>query len=114
MSDCLFCMIASGKIPAGIVYQDDQLVAFRDINPQAPTHILVIPRQHIETLNDLSADDENLVGQLVRRAGLIAKNLGHAEAGYRTVFNCNVHGGQTVFHHHLHLLAGRPMTWPPG
>ncbi len=112
--DCLFCKIANGDISAAIVYQDERLVAFKDINPQAPTHILVIPRSHIATLNELSVDHDSLAGEMVRRASLIAQDLGHAEHGYRTVINCNANGGQTVFHIHLHLLAGRPMTWPPG
>jgi histidine triad (HIT) family protein len=112
--DCLFCKIAGGDIPAAIVYQDERLVAFKDINPQAPTHVLVIPRAHIATLNDLAGDHDTVVGELVRRASLIAKELGHAENGYRAVLNCNADAGQTVFHIHLHLLAGRPMTWPPG
>ena len=112
--DCLFCKIANGDISAAIVYQDERIVASKDINPQAPTHILVIPRSHITTLNELSADHDNLAGEMVRRASLIAQDLGHAESGYRTVINCNADGGQTVFHIHLHLLAGRPMTWPPG
>ena len=112
--NCLFCKIVSDKIPATIVYQDDRLVAFRDINPQAPTHVLVIPRMHISTLNELSAADDMLVGEMVRRASLIAKEFGHANNGYRTIFNCNANAGQTVFHIHLHLLAGRPMNWPPG
>jgi histidine triad (HIT) family protein len=114
MPDCLFCKIATGEIPANLVYQDDRLVAFRDINPQAPTHILVIPRRHIATLNELSAEDAPLVGEMVGRAATIARELGHDEAGYRTVINCNADAGQTVFHIHLHLLAGRGMTWPPG
>lgn len=112
--DCLFCGIAGGDIPAAIVYQDGRLVAFKDINPQAPTHVLVIPRAHIATLNDLSADDDAVVGDMVRRASQIAKECGHAQNGYRAVLNCNADAGQTVFHIHLHLLAGRPMTWPPG
>ena len=114
MSDCLFCKIAAGEIPATIVHQDDDLVAFRDLNPQAPTHVLVIPRKHVPTLNDLSPDDEALVGRLVRQAAVLARDLGHGEAGYRTVFNCNADAGQTVFHIHLHLLAGRSLEWPPG
>lgn len=113
-TDCLFCRIASGEIPSTIVYEDDRVMAFRDINPKAPTHVLIIPRKHISTLNDLAADDDGMVGELVRRAGAIAAELGHAEAGYRTVFNCNEMAGQTVFHIHLHLLAGRPLAWPPG
>jgi len=112
--DCLFCKIANGDVPAAVVYQDDRVVAFKDINPQAPTHVLVIPRSHIATLNDLSADHDTMVGDMVRRASQIAKELGHTEGGYRTVLNCNADAGQTVFHIHLHLLAGRPMTWPPG
>jgi len=112
--NCLFCKIVSDNVPATIVYQDDRLVAFRDINPQAPTHVLVIPRTHIATLNELSAADDTMVGEMVRRAAVIAKELGHADNGYRTVFNCNAAAGQTVFHIHLHLLAGRPMDWPPG
>ena len=114
MSDCLFCNIVSGDIPATIVYQDERLVAFRDINPQAPTHVLVVPRVHVATLNDLTEHDDGLVGEMVRRATRIAADLGHAEGGYRTVFNCNADAGQTVFHIHLHLLAGRPLAWPPG
>ena len=114
MADCLFCKIANGETPGDVVYQDDQLVAFNDVNPQAPAHVLIIPRRHIGTLNDLSESDEQTVGALVRRAALIAKELGHDGAGYRTVFNCNRAAGQTVFHVHLHLLAGRSMTWPPG
>lgn len=114
MSDCLFCKIAGGEIPSTVVYEDDRVMAFRDINPKAPTHILIIPRKHVSTLNDVTADDDGLVGELVRRAAEIAAELGHAEAGYRTVFNCNEMAGQTVFHIHLHLLAGRPLAWPPG
>ena len=114
MADCLFCKIANGEIQADIVYQDKRLVAFKDRNPQAPTHILVIPRKHIATLNDLSLEDDGLVGEMVRRAGLIAKELGHAEDGYRALFNCNAGAGQSVFHIHLHLLGGRVMIWPPG
>ena len=113
-NDCLFCRIAGGEVPAHIVYQDDRLVAFNDINPQAPTHILVIPRTHIATLNDVTEADDGVVGEMVRRAALIAQDLGHAKNGYRTLLNCNADAGQTVFHIHLHLLAGRQMQWPPG
>ena len=113
-SDCLFCKIAAGEIPAAIVYEDDRLVAFKDISPQAPIHMLVIPRQHIATLNDLAPQDHDLVGEMVRCAASLAKDHGVAEAGYRTVFNCNAEGSQTVFHIHLHLLGGRQMSWPPG
>ncbi len=114
MADCLFCRIASGEIPGDIVYQDDHLIAFNDINPQAPTHVLIAPRRHIATLNDIDVDDADLIGRLVHCAKTVAAQRGHAERGYRTVFNCNAEAGQTVFHIHLHLLAGRPMTWPPG
>ena len=111
---CLFCRVVSGEIPARMIFEDDTLVAFHDINPQAPVHVLVVPRKHIATLNDLSPDDEPLVGAMHRRAAAIAHDLGIASRGYRTVFNCNREAGQTVFHIHLHLLGGRPMAWPPG
>jgi histidine triad (HIT) family protein len=114
MQDCLFCKIIAGQIPGSIVYQDDRVVAFRDINAQAPMHVLVVPRRHIATLNDLKADDDGLVGELVRRAAAIAADHGHGERGYRTVFNCNPDAGQTVFHIHLHVLGGRKLGWPPG
>ena len=112
--DCLFCKIAAKQIPASIVYEDDRLVAFKDINPQAPTHVLVVPRRHIATLNDLTNDDDGLIGEMVRRAAAIARDQGHHARGYRTVFNTNAEAGQTVFHIHLHVLGGRTMTWPPG
>ena len=112
--NCLFCGIAAGKIPATTVYQDDRVLAFEDVNPQAPFHVLIIPRRHIATLNDLKPDDEILVGEIVKHAARLAKDYGHDEDGYRTVFNCNRGAGQSVFHIHLHLLAGRNMTWPPG
>lgn len=114
MADCLFCKIAAGQIPASLVYQDDQVVAFRDINPQAPFHVLLIPRRHIATLNDLTATDQAVIGALVARAAALAGEHGYAERGYRTVFNCNADAGQTVFHVHLHVLAGRGLSWPPG
>ena len=114
MADCLFCKIIAGQIPASIVHSSERIVAFKDINPQAPTHVLVLPRRHIATLNDLTEEDDALVGELVRTAGAIAKKNGHADAGYRTVFNCSADAGQTVFHIHLHLLGGRKMAWPPG
>jgi histidine triad (HIT) family protein len=114
MADCLFCKIIEGKISGTIVYQDDRVVAFKDINAQAPMHVLVVPRRHIATLNDLSSEDDGLVGELVRRAAAIAAENGHAERGYRTVFNCNADAGQTVFHIHLHVLGGRRLGWPPG
>jgi histidine triad (HIT) family protein len=114
MSDCLFCKIAAGQIPGAIVFEDETLVAFKDINPQAPLHLLIIPKQHIASLNDLSAGDDALVGSMFRRAATLAKEHGYDERGYRTVFNTNRDAGQTVFHIHLHLLAGRPLAWPPG
>ena len=114
MSDCLFCKIVAGQIPGAIVYQDDRVVAFKDINPQAPMHVLVVPRRHIATLNDLAPEEDGLVGEMVRRAAALAKEHGHADRGYRTVFNCHADAGQTVFHIHLHVLGGRSFTWPPG
>jgi len=111
---CLFCRIAAGEIPASIVHQDDRIVAFNDINPQAPMHVLVIPTRHVATLNDLSAEDDGLVGEMVRRGAAIAMERGYGEGGYRTVFNCNADAGQTVFHIHLHVLGGRAFAWPPG
>jgi len=114
MSDTLFGKIASGEIPADIVYEDADVVAFRDIGPQAPTHVLVIPRKPIPTLNDLEPEDAELVGKLFLAAKRIAADEGIAEAGYRTVINCNAAGGQSVYHLHLHLLGGRTMQWPPG
>jgi histidine triad (HIT) family protein len=111
---CLFCKIIAGDIPSTKVFEDDQLIAFQDITPQAPLHVLVVPRKHIATLNDLSAADDALVGAMTRRAALIAKEHGYDESGFRTVFNCNADAGQAVFHIHLHLLAGRSLAWPPG
>ena len=111
---CLFCRIASGELPAKLIHQDDTLVAFHDIHPQAPVHVLIVPRRHIATLNEISAEDDELVGAMLRRASVIARDLGIATRGYRTVFNCNREAGQTVFHLHLHVLGGRPMHWPPG
>ena len=114
MSDCLFCKILDGEIPCDRVYENDQVIAFRDVNPQAPTHILVIPRKHISTVNDLTADDKNIVGEMMLAAQVIAKQEGIEESGYRLVMNCNEGAGQTVFHIHLHILGGRRMNWPPG
>ena len=114
MSDTIFGKISRGEIPADIVYQDEEVVAFRDLNPQAPTHILLIPRKPIPSLNALEAEDAELVGKLFLAARKIAEQEGIAAAGYRTVINCNAAAGQTVFHLHLHLLGGRPMRWPPG
>lgn len=114
MADCLFCKIAAGQIPATLVYQDEHLIAFKDINPQAPMHVLVVPRRHVATLDSLSESDDQIVGEMVRRAAAIAREHGHADRGYRTVFNCNADAGQTVFHIHLHVLGGRALGWPPG
>ena len=112
--DCLFCKICDGDIPADIVMQTDDMVAFRDINPQAPTHILIIPKQHIATVNDLRDEDHTIVGKLFVAARDIARDEGISEAGYRVTMNCNKAAGQTVFHIHLHLLGGRDFGWPPG
>ena len=114
MATCLFCRIVAGEIPASKVYEDDKLIAFNDINPQAPMHVLVVPRAHIPTLNDLDSAHDGLVGLMVRRAAMIAAERGYTANGYRTVFNCNADAGQTVFHLHLHVLGGRKMGWPPG
>lgn len=111
---CLFCRIVAGEIPSSRVYEDDQLVAFSDIKPEAPLHVLIVPREHIPTLNALEPRHEALIGAMVRRAALIAAEKGYDGTGYRTIVNTNSHAGQTVFHIHLHLLAGRPMAWPPG
>ena len=112
--DCLFCKIVAGEIPADIVFESDAALAFRDINPQAPTHVLVIPRRHISTINDLDDDDRSLVGDLYLAAKAIAAAEGIAESGYRAVMNCNEGAGQSVFHIHLHVLGGRGLAWPPG
>jgi histidine triad (HIT) family protein len=111
---CLFCRIVNREVPASIVYEDDRLVAFNDINPQAPTHVLIVPRRHLASLNDLQPDDDGLIGEMVRRSAAIAAERGIAGGGYRTVFNTNRDAGQTVFHIHLHLLGGRSLSWPPG
>lgn len=110
----LFAKIIAREIPADIVYEDEHVLAFRDINPQAPVHVLFIPRRPVATLNELQPGDEALVGRLALAAAAYAKREGFAENGYRVVMNCNADGGQTVFHIHLHLLAGRAMQWPPG
>jgi histidine triad (HIT) family protein len=114
MSDCIFCKIAEKKIPAKIVYEDTEAVAFEDINPQAPVHTLVIPKKHIPTLLDLKEEDNNLIGHLIKVANKIAVDKGIAERGFRLVTNCNPESGQTVYHIHLHILGGRRMNWPPG
>ncbi len=112
MTNCLFCKMVEGDIKPDVLYEDESVLAFRDINPQAPIHILIIPKTHISTLNEL--DDTQLAGQLIQTAAKLAKIENIAADGYRTVFNCNAKGGQEVYHLHLHLLAGRQMTWPPG
>ena len=114
MTDCIFCKIIQGEIPSTFVYEDEQVVAFNDITPKAPQHVLIVPREHIATLNDIADDQTELVGHMVQTAKHLAKKLGIDESGYRTLFNCNRGGGQMVFHIHLHLLGGRTMTWPPG
>ena len=113
MTDCIFCKIVAGDIPATKVFEDDWVVGFRDLNPQAPTHVLLIPKRHVATLNDLDDSNADLVGAMMQAAAKVAQQEGFAEQGYRTVMNCNADGGQTVFHIHLHLLGGREMGWPP-
>ncbi len=114
MSQCLFCRIVAGDIPAARVYEDEELIAFNDINPQAPMHVLIVPKAHIATLNELAQAQDALIGSMVRRAAALAHDRGFSEDGFRTVFNCNAGAGQTVFHLHLHVLGGRTMAWPPG
>jgi histidine triad (HIT) family protein len=114
MDDCLFCKIVNRQVPGSIVYEDDRVLAFNDINPQAPTHVLIVPKRHIASLNDIGVEDDQIVGELVRRAAALARDRGISGSGFRTVFNTNREAGQTVFHIHLHLLGGRPMHWPPG
>ena len=114
MTDCLFCKMVEGEIEPDVVYQDDEVLAFRDLSPQAPTHVLVIPKQHIATVNDFTPEQAELIGKLYLAAQRIAAEENLAERGYRIVLNCNAEAGQSVFHVHLHLLGGRPMGWPPG
>lgn len=114
MSDCLFCKMVAGEIKPDTVYEDDDVLAFRDINPQAPTHVLVIPKRHISTINDLSDTDAELVGKLYLAAKQVGQIDNISDSGYRTVMNCNEGAGQSVFHIHLHVLGGRGMQWPPG
>ena len=114
MNECLFCKMVSGVIPCDKVHENEYVLAFRDIDPKAPTHILIIPKKHITTLNEINENDQDLLGELLLTAKKIAKDEGIDTSGYRTVFNCNSDGGQTVFHIHMHLLGGRPMSWPPG
>ena len=114
MTDCLFCKMVSGDIQPDVVFETDAVLAFRDINPQAPTHVLIIPKQHITSINDLQENDQATVGKLYTAAKHIAAEEGIDNTGYRVVMNCGEDGGQTVWHIHLHLLGGRHMTWPPG
>jgi len=112
--NCLFCKIISKEIPSKTVYEDEHVLAFEDVTPQAPVHILIVPKKHISTSLDIQEEDNELIGQMFRAANVIAKEKGIAERGFRTVMNCNREAGQTVFHIHLHLLGGRAMQWPPG
>lgn len=112
--NCLFCKIAQKEIPASVIFENDQLMAFHDIRPQAPTHLLVIPKRHIATLNDTHDNDRELLGNMILCAKSLAHTQGFSETGYRLVFNINSGGGQEVYHIHLHMLGGRQMTWPPG
>ena len=114
MTDCLFCKIRDGKIPAKIVHEDDRCIAFNDINPQAPLHSLIVPRKHIPTLLDLTPDDNALVGHLHQVAVKLTRAAGFADGGFRVLFNCNRDAGQSVWHLHMHVLGGRPLGWPPG
>ena len=114
VEDCLFCKIVAGEIPADIVYENESVIAFRDISPQAPVHVLVIPRKHISTINDLDEEDRTLIGDMFLAAKEIAAQEGIDESGYRAVMNCNKGAGQSVFHIHLHVLGGRGLSWPPG
>ncbi len=114
MSDCLFCRLAAKEIPTEIVFESDNIFAFKDIDPKAPYHVLVIPKKHIPTLNDIGEEEKKIMGELLLAAKQIAAHLGIDETGYRTIINCNADGGQEVFHLHLHLLGGRKMAWPPG
>ncbi len=114
MQDCLFCKIVSGELKTDFIYEDDDVVAFNDISPKAPHHFLCIPKQHISTINDITPEQGPIIGKMILAAQHICKERGIADDGYRLVMNCNADGGQTVFHIHLHVLAGRQMQWPPG
>jgi len=114
MENCLFCKIINKEIPAEIVFENKKILAFKDIDPQAPVHILVIPKEHIATINDFNDNHKELIGEILLTANKLASEYNIAEDGYRTVFNCNKKGGQVVYHIHLHLLGGRQMKWPPG
>lgn len=111
---CIFCKIVAGQIPANKVHEDERCIAIRDLNPQAPVHVLVIPREHVATISDLAESHEPMAGHLLRVGAKVARELDIAESGYRLVFNTHADAGQTVFHIHLHVLGGRPMEWPPG
>ncbi len=112
--DCIFCRVVSGEVRADIIFQDDRCIAFRDINPQAPVHVLLIPREHIESLDDAGRGDEAILGHLLRVAARVANDEGLSESGFRTVINTGAGAGQSVMHLHLHVLGGRPLNWPPG
>lgn len=114
MSDCIFCKIVNKEIPSTIVFDDDQVLAFEDLNPVAPCHVLVIPKQHVATINDVEPAHEPMLGRLYSAAKAVAAKKGVAESGYRTVMNCGEGAGQSVFHLHLHVVGGRPLEWPPG
>lgn len=111
---CIFCDIVAGKVETELLYEDEQVIAFNDLNPQAPIHVLIIPKQHIETVNDLTAEHQTALSHMYQAAKQLAEQFGLSEAGYRLVMNCNTAGGQSVYHIHLHLLGGRQMQWPPG
>ncbi|HEV2799854.1 MAG TPA: histidine triad nucleotide-binding protein [Pyrinomonadaceae bacterium] len=112
--DCIFCRVVAGEIPADIIYRDERAVAFRDINPQAPVHALVIPHEHVASLDDAAQRDETTLGHLLRVAARVANEQGLSESGYRTIINTGAGAGQSVFHLHLHVIGGRPLRWPPG
>lgn len=112
--DCLFCKIVAGEIPSTEIYSDDEFYGFKDINPAAPHHVLIVPRKHLATITDASSEDEGLLGRLLLRGNEVARRLGVVDGGFRYVINCGDHGGQTVYHLHLHLVGGRPLSWPPG
>lgn len=114
MSDCLFCKIRDGEIPSETVYENDDILAFKDVNPHSPTHVLIVPRKHIATINDLEGEDAKIMGEMMMVAQEIAKTEGVAESGFRLVINTNDDAGQTVHHIHMHLMGGRNMAWPPG
>lgn len=113
-SDCLFCKIANKEIKSEIVYEDDEVVAFKDINPKAPVHLLFIPKRHVSSMNEITEDDANILGKILMRIKDVAREQGIDEGGYRTIINCNKDAGQEVFHVHVHLLGGRKFAWPPG